>query len=117
MTIADHKSRIFSTVEVILVDYGQLKTATLCDLYPIESRFCAEPAMGLLCGLKDVQPVQGNLWELESINFFNGQCRGDLTAIFHSPVEEPTETFSTLKSDFWVTLYRMEPRTRTSDPF
>jgi len=105
VTIVECKSRESNT-EVILVDYGQMKPASLSDLYPIESRFCAEPAIGLLCGLKDIKPLQGDFWEMGSVIFFNEQCRDDLTAIFHSPAEELTETFSKFQPDFWVSLHK-----------
>jgi len=108
VTIVECQLREASSVCVILVDYGQIKTVYLSDLYPIESRFCTEPAIGLLCSLKDIKPFRGDVWELGSIIAFNKQCRSELTVIFHSPTEELTETFSKFKPDFLVSLYKNE---------
>jgi len=107
VAIIESVSQQSNTVHVILVDYGQITPTSLPYLYPIEPRFCVAPTFGLLCGLKDIQPNEGDSCELASTLFFKEQCRGDdLTAIFHPHLEEPTEPFSLFQPDFLVSLHK-----------
>lgn len=92
-------------VIVILVDYGEEVTTSIDKLFPIQEKFCREPAHGLLCSMKDLKPPS-DIWEMDAIVFFISQCE-DIVAIFHPPVDEQvqTDTFSNFTPDYYVSLY------------
>jgi hypothetical protein len=97
-----------STVDVMLIDYGEIITTTVNQLYPMQPKFCQEPAHGLLCCVHDLEPVN-QIWDLEAIVFFNQSCE-DITATFHRPPKDyvNTDTFSIYSPDYHVSLQKRD---------
>ena len=92
-------------MDVVLVDYGETIRVSMNQLYPIQQRFCRDPAYGLLCCLNDLEPTNSE-WKMNDYLFFFEQinCR-DLIATFHRPkYREITATFSNFAPDFYVSL-------------
>ena len=94
-------------VEVVLVDYGETITVSMNQLYPIQQRFCRDPAYGLLCCLDDLEPTNSE-WKMNDDLFFFEQtkCR-DFIATFHRPKDRKI-TPSFLSSDFYVSLKKKD---------
>ncbi|EFX71403.1 hypothetical protein DAPPUDRAFT_255836 [Daphnia pulex] len=97
-----------STVNVMLIDYGEIITTTVNQLYPMQPKFCQEPAHGLLCCVHDLEPAN-QIWDLEAIVFFNQSCE-DITATFHCPPKEHvnTDAFSIYFPDYHVSLQKRD---------
>ncbi|XP_045027940.1 LOW QUALITY PROTEIN: uncharacterized protein LOC116922036 [Daphnia magna] len=93
-----------TTLEIILVDYGETITAAVDQLYSIQKSFCLEPAHGLLCAMHDLEPVK-EIWEPNAILFFNQSCES-IIAVFRRPPKEHenTETFLNYIPDYYVSL-------------
>ena len=92
-------------MDVVLVDYGESIRVSMNQLYPIQQRFCRDPAYGLLCCLNDLEPTNSE-WKMNDYLFFFEQinCR-DLIATFHRPkYREITATLSNFAPDFYVSL-------------
>ena len=97
---------VTSKVDVMLVDYGEIITTTVSQLYPMQIQYCQEPAHGLLCCVHDLEPAN-QIWDLESIVYFNQSCE-NITATFHPPPKEHvnTDTFSIYFPDYYVSLQK-----------
>lgn len=98
-------------VDVVLVDYGDIVSANIQQLFPIEARLCLEPAIGMVCGLKNLEPLQDETWEFDATTYFLRCCQGELTAVFHNPIQhaEEAEAFSEYQSDFCISLQTTGP--------
>lgn len=85
----------------MLIDRGEVITAPVNQLYPIKEEFCIEPAVGLLCSLKDLDSQD---WGMEEMSYFLEQCQQSetLTAFFLSTPQG--ETFSKHSPDFYIRL-------------
>ena len=96
-------------MDVVLVDYGESIRVSMNQLYPIQQRFCRDPAYGLLCCLNDLEPTN-TVWEMDGIMFFTEQIQcQDLIATFHRPKDrEITATFSNFSPDFYVSLKKKD---------
>ena len=101
-------------MEIVLVDYGILATVTVEQIYPIQEQFCSEPAIGLFCSVHQLEPLNDEGWDIDTIiEFFVPHCQSShLFATFHSFHKDECrgETFiSQYCADFSVSLESREP--------
>lgn len=110
VTTSESNTSALKQVDVILIDYGVTTTASLNQLYPIKSKFCREPARGLLCCLNDLEPPK-DMWEMDGIMFFTKQIKNeDLIATFHPTPKNlaVTAALSNFAVDFYVSLKKYD---------
>ena len=92
-----------SKFQVVLIDYGDIITTPLYQMYAMKESFCAQPAMGMLCRIHGLYPVT-DYWGLEAVSFFLSSCQ-NLDATFHKiPHSNEHGSFSTHEADYSVTL-------------
>jgi hypothetical protein len=97
-------------VQVVLVDYGNIATVSVNQIYPIQEQFCS---IGLCCSVHELEPLNEG-WDIKNvIEFFLPHCQSShLFATFHPFQESESrgETFISLQfADFAVSLETREP--------